>query len=64
MNDKHKTLDLAKVQAFLKDSNITVIQFLDNSKASEYYIRAMFEQNDRLFLSRKRKVGLKDSCKR
>jgi len=45
MNDKHKTLDLAKVQAFLKDSNITVIQFLDNSKASEYYIRVTFEQN-------------------
>lgn len=29
MNDIHKTLNLGKVQDFLKGSNITVIEFLD-----------------------------------
>lgn len=46
MNDIHKTLELEKVQEFLKGSNITVIEFLDNSKASEYYVRTQFVQND------------------
>jgi hypothetical protein len=46
MNDIHKTLNLGKVQDFLKGSNITVIEFLDNSKASEYYVRTRFVQND------------------
>lgn len=42
----HKTFELEKVQGFLKGSNITVIEFLDNSKASEYYVRTRFVQND------------------
>ena len=46
MNDIHKTLELGKIQGFLKGSNITVIEFLDNSKASEYYVRTRFVQND------------------
>ena len=46
MNDIYKTLELDKVQEFLKGSNITVIEFLDNSKASEYYVRTRFVQND------------------
>lgn len=46
MNDIHQTLELRKVQKFLKGSNITVIEFLDNSKASEYYVRTRFVQND------------------
>lgn len=46
MNDTHKKLELEKVQEFLKGSNITVIGFLDNSKASEYYVRTQFVQND------------------
>jgi hypothetical protein len=46
MNDIHKPLELAKIQSFLKGSNITVIEFLDNSKASEYYVRTKFVQDD------------------
>ena len=42
----HKTFELEKVQGFLKGSNITVIEFLDNSKVSEYYVRTRFVQND------------------
>ena len=41
-----KTLELEKVQNFLKGSNIIVIEFLDNSKASEYYVRTKFVQDD------------------
>jgi hypothetical protein len=46
MNDIHKPLELTKIQSFLKGSNITVIEFLDNSKASEYYVRTKFVQDD------------------
>lgn len=46
MNDIHEALELEKIQDYLKGSNITVIEFLDNSKASEYYIRTRFVQND------------------
>lgn len=46
MSDIRKKLDLEKVQEFLEGSNITVSEFLDNSKASEYYIRTKFIQDD------------------
>lgn len=46
MNDIHKPLNIQIVQQYLKGSNIYAIEFLDNSKASEYYIRTKFVQND------------------
>lgn len=46
MSNLHKPLDIHIVQRFLKDSNIWVIEFLDNSKASEYYVRTRFVQDD------------------
>ena len=46
MNDIHKPLNIEIVQRLLKGSNIYVIEFLDNSKASEYYIRTKFVQDD------------------
>lgn len=46
MNNTKKSLELKKIQDFLKGSNITVIEFLDNSKASEYYVRTQFVQDD------------------
>lgn len=46
MNDIHKQLNIELVQQHLKGSNIYAIEFLDNSKASEYYIRTKFVQDD------------------
>lgn len=46
MNNIHKPLDISIVQNFLKGSNIIVFEFLDNSKASEYYVRTKFIQDD------------------
>lgn len=39
-------LDLKKIQQHLAGTNITVLEFLNNTKASEYYIRTRFVQND------------------
>jgi len=46
MNDIHKPLNIQTVQQYLKGSNIYAIEFLDNSKASEYYIRTKFVQDN------------------
>lgn len=46
MNDIHKPLNIDIVQQHLKGSNIFAIEFLDNSKASEYYIRTRFVQDN------------------
>lgn len=46
MNDSYMELDLKKIQQHLDGANITVLEFLNNTKASEYYIRTKFVQND------------------
>lgn len=46
MNDNCMELDLKKIQQNLDGANITVLEFLNNTKASEYYIRTKFVQND------------------
>lgn len=39
-------LSLEKIQHHLRGANITVLEFLDNTKASEFYIRTTFVQDD------------------
>lgn len=46
MASNHKILDLELLQKLTKNNNIFVIEFLDNSKASEYYVRTKFIQDD------------------
>lgn len=43
---EHKKLSLGLIQMYLQDSNIQVIEFLDNTKASEFYVRTKFTQDD------------------
>lgn len=46
MSVNHIELSLEKIQHYLKGSNITVLEFLNNTKASEYYIRTQFVQDN------------------
>lgn len=46
MSTKHIELSLDNIQKHLKGTNITVIEFLDNTKASEFYVRTEFVQDD------------------
>jgi hypothetical protein len=46
MGTKHLALSLDLIKEHLEGSNIQVIEFLDNSKASEFYIRTKFIQDD------------------
>lgn len=39
-------MDISKVENFLKGKNIIVTEWIDNTKASEYYIRTKFIQDD------------------
>lgn len=46
MKSGHIELKLENIQHHLTGSGITVLEFLDNTKASEYYIRTQFVQDD------------------
>lgn len=46
MAKEQNVLDLAKIQKLLKGTNITVLEFLDNTKASDYFVRTKFVQDD------------------
>lgn len=39
-------MELEKVQSLLQDENIIVTEWINNTKASEYYIRTCFIQDD------------------
>lgn len=47
MSKIYRELSLEKIQSFLEGCGITVLEFLDNTKASEFYIRTTFVQEDK-----------------
>ena len=46
MSVNHIGLSLEEIRHYLEGSNINVFVFLDNTKASEFYIRTQFIQDD------------------
>lgn len=46
MSVNHIELSLEEIRHYLEGSNINVFVFLDNTKASEFYIRTQFIQDD------------------
>ena len=54
MSVNHIELSLEEIRHYLEGSNIIVFVFLDHTKASEFYIRTQFIQDDK---KRKKRVS-------